>query len=223
MSHSRSQVDRTGDRIRHALRRGELALAEDLAVVEEYRDLFVPRLVEIQKILEHARDTAANTLVRDLVVDEETFHVASRPKTTPAIVAKLARGTTRLSLMQDIAGGRIVVPLLWMQDAVVESLVELLTPMSPRLKDTRDEGDALGYRAVHITFRIDGLPAEIQVRDGRQQAWAQTVERIDRRFGWDLKHGVGPPEWLHWLRATSDVLRSNDLGVDLPFPPLPEP
>jgi len=125
--------------------------------------------------------------------------------------------------MQDIVGGRIVVPLLWVQDAVVEGIAERLGVQSgdPIVKDTRSEGDQLGYRAVHIVFQVHGLPVEIQVRSARQQVWAQTVEFLDQRMGTDLKHGVGPADWLEWLKDLSTSLRNGDLDLpnELPEPP----
>jgi ppGpp synthetase/RelA/SpoT-type nucleotidyltranferase len=45
-------------------------------------------------------------------------------------------------------------------------------------KDTREEADHLGYRAVHVIV-TDGRLAEIQIRTIWQNAWAQVVESFN--------------------------------------------
>lgn len=151
MNYSTSQINKAGDRIRRSLRNGMGPSTEDIAVVEAFRARHIPGLLEIQAILEHTRVTLEKTLLEGYEdLEEDFFQIAARPKTTPAIVQKLGRSTTRLSRMQDVAGGRIVVPLLWMQDAVASGVLDLLSGRSPEVKDTRAEGDQLGYRAVHV-------------------------------------------------------------------------
>ncbi|MBV8397077.1 MAG: RelA/SpoT domain-containing protein, partial [Actinobacteria bacterium] len=137
-----------------------------------------------------------------------------RPKTTESIVAKLCRSTTRLTLMQDIAGARIVVPSLGIQDGVLEQLVTSYPEdggAGVRIKDTRQDGDELGYRAIHLVADLAGMPAEIQIRTAFQQLWAQTVEDIDRQLGSDLKHGVGPRRLQEWLVELGGALRTFDV------------
>jgi ppGpp synthetase/RelA/SpoT-type nucleotidyltranferase len=127
--------------------------------------------------------------------------------------------------MQDIVGGRIVVPTAALQERVATQLVDELTTLNNevRTKDTREAGDRLGYRAVHVMIgSLAGRPAEIQVRTALQQHWAQTVEDLDQSLGTDLKHGNGPTDWLAWLREFSDALRAHDLGDEVELPSRPD-
>jgi ppGpp synthetase/RelA/SpoT-type nucleotidyltranferase len=229
MASSKSATDRAGERIRRAVRAGHDPSADDMAVLESFRAGYLPHLLTLQDLLtamaDLIRDRMAD-LLAELPAEEETFlSVASRPKTLEAVVAKLARERTRLTQMQDIAGGRIVVPLLRTQNAVLDALREGFTEETGlpivRLTDTRASGDEHGYRAVHVVVSFDGDPVEIQIRTAVQQAWAQRVEDLDRQLGTDLKHGHGPAEWLEWLLAMSDVGVRLERGedADIPDPP----
>jgi ppGpp synthetase/RelA/SpoT-type nucleotidyltranferase len=136
--------------------------------------------------------------------------------------AKVCRSSTALSRMQDIAGTRLVVPSLDAQDLMVSQILDLFAQCAPRdPKDTREEADSTGYRAVHIIIALDERLAEIQVRTLRQDAWAQVIEDVDARADWDLKHGRGPAEWRSWFQDVSDEFRKADLGLPSVVPPAP--
>jgi ppGpp synthetase/RelA/SpoT-type nucleotidyltranferase len=95
--------------------------------------------------------------------------------------------------MQDIAGARLlVVPRIDRQEVIAAGLADALADRLVTIKDTRAAPDRLGYRAIHIVVLWDSRLAEIQLRTALQQLWAQRVEQLDREFGTDLKHGVGP-------------------------------
>jgi hypothetical protein len=66
-----------------------------------------------------------------------------------------------LSRMQDIAGVRVVVPALELQEFLVGVVMDLYADCAPRApKDTREEADETGYRAVHIVITLDERLAE---------------------------------------------------------------
>jgi ppGpp synthetase/RelA/SpoT-type nucleotidyltranferase len=55
--------------------------------------------------------------------------------------------------MQDIAGTRLVIPMLVIQDDVALIVVRLFKAKGAECeiaKDTRERGDDYGYRAVHV-------------------------------------------------------------------------
>ena len=148
--------------------------------------------------------------------------MTARPlKTRQAIVAKLVREKTRLATTQDIDGTRVVVPNLDRQDAVLEAIHEFRRCEPTVSKDSREEANRSGYRAVHGVVRVEGRSAELQIRSQSQEFWAQIVEEIDARNGTDLKHGDGPAEWLEWLQNMSDTLRAADLGEPFEIPQSP--
>jgi putative GTP pyrophosphokinase len=208
---STSQLNKLGDRLRRCQKRGDTQAPEDLAALNEYRAWHRPTL------------TDALSRITEVGIAPEVVGVTGRPlKTTEAIVAKLVREQTRLSLMQDIAGARIIVAAPALQEPVCETLLELFRDSDPRVtKDCRDEADRYGYRAVHIVVRLEGRLAEIQIRTRYQDRWAQLVESVDRIFGSDLKHGRGPAEWLEWLQSVSDEFYAADHGRPAAIPQSP--
>ncbi|MES1246057.1 MAG: hypothetical protein ABUS54_00085 [Actinomycetota bacterium] len=127
--------------------------------------------------------------------------------------------------MQDIAGARIILPSPVLQQQLLATLKEQYPSDDEfpliRITDTREHGDRNGYRAVHVVQRIEGRPAEMQIRTPLQQEWAQLVERLDQRAGTDLKHGQGPAEWRSWLNELSQTFHRLERGelADLPDPP----
>lgn len=210
-----SFLDRCGRRIRDCRRQRVEVSADDLRVVDRYRAVHVPIVDAVQtRIVQYLHERSG--------LPEERYPVTSRLKTPPAIVAKLQRSTTALSRMGDIAGARIVVPDLDLQEAVTAYLDAAFDDYSPTTKSTLEEADQYGYRAIHLMLRRDGRFAEIQIRTVWQDRWAQVVERLDSGRGWDLKHGWGPTEWLEWLHALSDAFRRADLGQPSQIPTTPD-
>ena len=221
---SRSAIDRAGKRIRKRGQAGLPQLEEDLAIVAEFRSLFIPGFSLLERMLKLTMEHLAAAVPAVLDVPEDMLSIAYRPKTSDAIVAKLCRSTTSLSTMQDIAGGRLVIPTIESQESATSGFVEGIESAlgnRPSVKDTTERGDELGYRAVHVVFQFGARPAEIQIRTARQQQWAQTVENVDQSLGTDLKHGNGPEAWRAWLLKLSHAFREQDLGkeAELPLPP----
>jgi ppGpp synthetase/RelA/SpoT-type nucleotidyltranferase len=210
--HSRNRVDTYGRKIRHAVRDGKDPPQECLDLVDEFRLWHVPTVEWIQSDL-------VEFLTADLVNERVT--TVSRLKTSPAIVQKLCRSTTALSRMQDIAGARIVVPDLELQDRLAREITDLLGESVIDVKDQRDEPDDYGYRMLHVIGFRDERYFEVQIRSFEQDRWAQIVERIDSNYSYDLKHGRGPADWLQWLHVLSDELRKADLGEPYEIPPTP--
>jgi hypothetical protein len=209
-------IRRAGDRIRRAVEREAAPVPEDLGLLNEYRAWHQPTLESCQREL-------IALFHKEMGLDPENFAITGRPlKTVEAITAKLVRNKMRLTRMQDIAGTRVVVPGLDVQESVTTIVLGLFASKNGRVvKDTRERGDDFGYRAVHVVATLDGRYAEVQIRTGYQDVWAQVVERTDKMLGTDLKHGYGPTDWLEWLLELSDVLREHDLGRPAPLPPTP--
>jgi ppGpp synthetase/RelA/SpoT-type nucleotidyltranferase len=185
-----------------------------LELVDEFRIWHLPTVQWIQTEL-------VDFFHKTVGLPEERFPITSRLKTSPAIVKKLCRSSTALSRMQDIAGARIVLPDLEIQEAVSDDVITLLSESVIDVKNQRDEPDQYGYRAIHVIGYRDGRHFEVQIRTFEQDRWAQIVERIDSIHGYDLKHGQGPADWLEWLQVLSDELRKADLGEPYEIPPTP--
>ena len=133
----------------------------------------------------------------------------------------------RLNKIQDIAGARIVVPRKAIQQAALEIVLDSLSGLAPEVtKDSRELGDELGYRAVHVVVRTthEGIGerfAEIQIRTEAENLWAQTVETLDAILGSDLKHGQGPAEFKSRLLEYSEQIGSTETSPTFTLPKAP--
>lgn len=169
MSLTRSQADALGNRIRH----GELT-DDDRRLLLELRASYLPAYQQV------------TGKIREL-----GLRPTGRPEKTPeSIVNKLRRRPTRLSTIQDIAGCRIVVADVRVQDVVVERLVQAFPGCRV---DDRRRRPSHGYRAVHVIAFVDNLPIEIPVRTYLQHRWANLVEVEADEFGIEFKYGSVPP------------------------------
>lgn len=143
--YSPGQIRKAGDRIRRAAKRGEVPREADLETLNSYRAWHQPTLEACQREL-------VGLFHEQLAIDSETIFITGRPlKTVEAIPAKLVRSKTRLSTMQDIAGTRIVVRNLELQEAVSAVVLALFKDKNAIVaKDTRASGNDFGYRAMHV-------------------------------------------------------------------------
>lgn len=194
---SGSQVDKLGRRLRNA----ETPSVEDLQLLEQVR---------------RAHDDARLEVVERLL--SEGLHGTSRLKTTSTIIEKLRReATMHLSLMQDIAGVRLVIDGSRLdQDRVVERIRGLFP--DARTIDRRAK-PSYGYRAVHVIIRTQGCLVEVQVRTREQDMWAQLVERFADTVGRQIRygepptdadvevaHGVTRQDFVGWIMLIGDLI-----------------
>jgi ppGpp synthetase/RelA/SpoT-type nucleotidyltranferase len=176
-------VDRLGDR----LRKGKIA-EDDFHQLDAYRRSFAESYQEIVAIVRKATG----------------LEPTGRPaKSTTSITEKLRRETIRLSQMQDIAGCRLIVPNVLVQNRVVEQLTSVL----PRavVVDRRKQ-PSFGYRAVHIIAAAWNMPIEIQVRTELQHLWAQLSEKLSDVLDHTIKYGGGDSETQNRLSAISRLI-----------------
>ena len=186
---SKTQVDRLGDR----LRKGIVA-EEDLQQLDAYRRSFAGAYDEVVAIIR----------------DATQFEPTGRPaKSTTSIIEKLRRETIRLSQMQDIAGCRVVVPNMQVQDQVAERLKSALPKAV--VVDRRKQ-PSFGYRAVHVIATAGNKMVEVQVRTELQHFWAQSSEKLSDSLGAAIKYGGGDPiaqrmlsHWSRLLAVVEDV------------------
>ncbi|MBK5223058.1 MAG: hypothetical protein JJE52_09315 [Acidimicrobiia bacterium] len=146
--------------------------------------------------------------------------VAQRHKRLERIVQKLARpSSTRLSVMQDIAGVRVAVRSLdelrrleehicsqWMSErAYTAGAVR-------RVVDYIDLPRETGYRAVHLIVSYNGRDAELQLRTEAQHTWAEAVEEVSRAISVELKAGEIPAEINEFFVEVGEVVFDIDFG-----------
>jgi putative GTP pyrophosphokinase len=182
---SNTQVDRLGERLRSA------TIADaDLELLDAYRRSFTAAYEAVVKVL---RDQLGAT-------------PTGRPaKSTTSISDKLLRERIRLSQMQDIAGCRVIVESVVLQDEVTAQLVRAF-PES-RLADRR-EIPSHGYRAVHVVVQYGGKTVEVQIRTVLEHSWAELSEKLADVVDPSVKYGGGP-EIVRTLLAKT----SRNIGV----------
>ena len=168
---SKTQIDRLGDRLKVGH-----PTESDLRLLDEYRWSF---------------GEAYETVIRT-IRQRGASPTGRLAKSTGSIIAKLRRGTTHLSQMQDIAGCRVVVRHVLEQEDFLASLKTDFPEAS--VIDRRDK-PSHGYRAVHIIAKASGKWVEIQIRTGLQHLWAELSERASDLFDPTIKYGGGP-DWL---------------------------
>jgi hypothetical protein len=179
---SKTSIDALGER----LRGGNLS-DDDLRQLDSYRRTFADAYESVI------------SAVRGLGLEP-----TGRPaKSTPAIVAKLRRGSIRLSQMQDIAGCRLVVDDRHHQDEAVHSLSKLF---DQAVINDRRARPSHGYRAVHVIVTIDSRTVEIQVRTTLQHIWAETCEKVSDITGTGIKYGMGTPVHRDIFDALSEYI-----------------
>lgn len=113
-----------------------------------------------------------------------------RLKSFSSIQSKLGREHTRLTQIRDIAGLRVIVgDGRLRQNAVVDALGDLF----PDSKVTnRREDPRAGYRAVHVTVRVDGRQIEIQVRTWLQHFYGEVMEKLGDLVGRGIRYSEAP-------------------------------
>jgi len=182
---SKTKVDLLGDR----LRKGSFTEA-DLRLLDEYRRSF---------------RTEYDTVIQVIRV-QLGFEPTGRPaKSTSSIVEKLERETIRLSQMQDIAGCRIVVDDVVVQERDIATLRRAFPEMT--VVDRR-VNPSHGYRAVHLVVRIEDKLIEVQLRTKLQHHWAELSEKLSDVFDPAIKYGGGEGEIRTTLLKASDAVAS---------------
>ncbi|HEY4328237.1 MAG TPA: hypothetical protein VGN88_00775 [Phycisphaerae bacterium] len=177
---SKSQIDKLGERLR-----GNAPQSADVRQLEEFRRSFVPAFSEVTLIL---RSHGIEFLER-------------AAKSTPSIIAKLKRGSMKLSRIQDIAGCRILVKNRNDQDWTVE-LLRAAFPTAI-VKDRREKPNH-GYRAVHVIPLVAGKYVEIQIRTRLQHLWAAVSEKAFDVIDPEIKYGGGPQALKYFFAKSSD-------------------
>ncbi|MGH7410589.1 MAG: hypothetical protein ACREJ6_05955 [Candidatus Methylomirabilis sp.] len=180
---SKTQIDLLGDR----LRQGPL-VASDLKLLDDYRRSF---------------GEAYEAVVRS-IREQTQLEPTGRPaKSTGSLIEKLHRESIRLTQVQDIAGCRVVIADVAVQDRVVDLLRAVFSGAS--VIDRR-ANPSYGYRAVHLVVQISEMLVEIQVRSSLQHVWAELSEKVSDVLDPAIKYGGGPEGVRDMLAAASAAI-----------------
>ncbi|MEO8540566.1 MAG: hypothetical protein ABI577_12575 [bacterium] len=182
---SKSALDRLGERLRSS----ERPAHDDRATYDAYRASFAPAVIEVERLCADAIPFLQGR--------------TARLKTLESTIAKLRRGSYRLSQIQDVAGVRIAVDDLSGQEVALEILGAELSIL--RITDYRDRPQN-GYRALHLIVESTFGPlVELQLRTEVQDIWANTCETLAGMLDLGIKYGGGPD----WIREALGELSRN--------------
>ena len=187
---SSGEVDRLGKRLREA--EGRSRSAEDVAMYVAWSTGYARAMQEVRTaIFEQAVEASVEGTI------------SSRVKQIDSVAAKLRRmPTMRLSVLEDIAGCRIVVATT--RDA--DRLAGACSALKISRKRNYHESPHNGYRALHLTVRAsDERPVELQIRTEIEDLWANLAERCAALVDPDLKYGGGPQPLREFLEMMSDL------------------
>ncbi len=73
-----------------------------------------------------------------------------------------------------------------------------------------------GYRAHHVVVLRDDRLIEIQLRTSGQHRWAEEVEALGSRTGFNLKDGQGPKDLLDYLERAAYATDLQERGQPVP-------
>jgi len=186
------------------------ALSTAVDVVSDYRASFSQPLLSVRM--------SATSFANTLGYGDEAM-IAQRLKRLPRIISKLERITTmNITTMGDIGGCRVIVPGIEAQRAIRRHMERQWGDKIRDLKDYVAAPKPDGYRALHVEVVRNDRRIEVQLRTQRQHRWADTVERISRRIGIELKWGQGHDDHQvsAFLRDWASALALLDEGSEVP-------
>jgi ppGpp synthetase/RelA/SpoT-type nucleotidyltranferase len=207
---SKSRADRAGQALRHwwidgsaDAMRAKTPLSEHGEVAVDYRATFQEPLKKV------------TVGVRQFVERESSaIIVGQRLKRMPQILNKLARfPSMRLSQMEDIGGCRAILPG---GAAEVQGVLRRIRRnwQIALFRDYVKDPKITGYRAIHVIVLLEERLIEIQLRTPGQHDWAEAVERMGGRTGYNLKEGDGPDDLVEYLKLVARAICEHESGED---------
>jgi ppGpp synthetase/RelA/SpoT-type nucleotidyltranferase len=183
---SRSQLDKLGERLKSS----DGPSPQDIELLRGYQA--------------GLQETLNETIGFLRVVNTTVF--TSREKQLMSVIAKLRRGSMKLSQMQDIVGFRVVVSEMDIYDDWVDHVRERSADDTvPWREYDRVHAPSHGYRAFHFVRLAPAGPIELQIRTDLQHDWAELSESLERLHP-GIKLGTGPVPIQAALAALSRVI-----------------
>jgi putative GTP pyrophosphokinase len=196
---TRSQIKNIGKRLRGAPVDEKLS-NNDLVMLEEWRFHHGSSLKYFAGLLRE--------LALAGQIDDSKITITQRLKRIHSIILKLQRfPEMQLSMMDDIAGARIVLPDL---DKVLKLTDDLkdrkskhkIIKLNNYISHPKDDG----YRSIHLIYRVEKIPdilIEIQLRTHLQHVWATGVEVFGTLMETSFKNGQGSNDWKEFFKLLS--------------------
>lgn len=116
------------------------------------------------------------------------FAVTARSKTVDTLIQKLARWSSKLDRVQDLAGVRIDAEMtLTRQTLLAQEIADHFGADVATVKDLRSSPHS-GYRAVHVWLTLPAGRVEVQIRTLHQSEWANVYEGIADLIGRGIRY-----------------------------------
>lgn len=199
MKNTRSRIKAIGKKLKGLSHNGTLG-ESDLEDLTSWRNSHGPSLNYLLGLLD--KDLKASGL------DGSKYFLTQRLKRIFSIKLKLDRfENMQLSMMDDIAGARVVVPdFKNVNDVFVRlkekefkyTLLKVNNYISVPKKD--------GYRSIHLVYRTNKDPSvqiELQLRSELQHIWATAVEVFGTIVKTSFKTGDGENDWRDFFKLLS--------------------
>lgn len=196
---TRSKIKAIGKKLR-LLEQGQTLSSKDLNDLTAWRDSHGPSLNYLVKTI--------STLLNKNGVKSNHYFLGQRLKRIYSIKLKLIRfQNMQLSMMDDIAGVRVVLKDLKEVSALFNSLKEKkfqydLLRVNNYVSAPKEDG----YRSIHMVYRTSNDPSvqiEIQLRTHLQHVWATAVEVFGTIIQTSFKTGEGEEEWRIFFKLLS--------------------
>lgn len=208
---SKGQINRSGNVLRDFWRdpggvHDVVAIDEAIRVVSDFRAAHAYPMLKVR--------IGLRSMVRTEQVNDA---VSQRLKRVPRIVRKLDRmGNTSLARLEDVGGCRAVVTDGPELERLRRRVVKNWRPAFAREpRDYIDQPKPMGYRAVHYIVKRDGRAIEVQLRTQGQQQWAEAVEAMDARRGYQLKDEIGPSDLVEYFRLAGLIIYRREYGLTI--------
>ena len=196
---TKNRVKTIGKKLRQ-LTEGETLSVEDLQDLTAWRDSHGPSLNYLSDLLANELET--------LELSQENYSVTQRLKRFYSIKLKLERFShLQLSMMDDIAGARVIVPTLKHLDELFDRLKErnfkyTLLKVNNYISNPKPDG----YRSLHLVYRTQkdlSVQIELQLRTHLQHIFATAVEVFGTLIKTSFKTGSGEKKWREFFKLLS--------------------
>ena len=208
------------EKISSKVRKGKEISAQDIKVIQEWRQLHNDLIASWQSILRNR--------ISSQKLKSKTY-VARRLKRFPTILNKLERNSSNLSTMHDIAGCRVIFKdlndLHKFRESIHKNSKFKFKLISEDKYNYIESPKADGYRGIHDVYIYTGdkpyanssiknnleLKIEIQYRTVAQHIWATTVETLGNLTLKHIKFKKADSITSEYFQCCSEIfLRANE-------------
>lgn len=199
MEITRSRIKTIGKKLRN-LDEYKALSANDLSALTSWRNSHGPSLNYLLRTIEKE--------LLQIGLESNQYFLTQRLKRIFSIKLKLERfQNMQLSMMDDVAGARVVVSDINNVNLIFNilkeknfkySLLKVNNYISMPKKD--------GYRSIHLVYRTNKNPSvqiELQLRSELQHIWATGVEVFGTIVNTSFKTGDGEEKWRDFFKLLS--------------------